>query len=130
MPKAKLVIHQTWAYEENSHRLNVELGYAHHKDMFEDIKRSYRAAADEIGADFIIPSGELFESLLDNGIEKVHRDTFHAGLGLGRYALGLLWYACLTGQHIENNTFSDFDEIISQTEIEIAKKCVTVLCEK
>lgn len=130
VPKAKLVIHQTWAYEENSHRLNVELGYAHHKDMYEDIKRSYRAAADEIGADFIIPSGELFESLLDNGIEKVHRDTFHAGLGLGRYALGLLWYACLTGQHIENNTFSDFDEIISQAEIEIAKKCVAELCKE
>ena len=61
---------------------------------------------------------------------KVHRDTFHAGLGLGRYALGLLWYTALTGKNVKNNTFSDFDEPVSQAEIEIAKKCVAELCEK
>ena len=25
VPKAKIAIHQTWAYEQDSHRLNVEL---------------------------------------------------------------------------------------------------------
>ena len=32
VPKAKIAIHQTWAYEQNSHRLNVELGYDNHID--------------------------------------------------------------------------------------------------
>ncbi len=125
VPNAKIAVHQTWAYEQDSLRLNVELGYKNHTDMFADIKKSYEKAAEEIGADFIIPSGEVFQNLISCGIEKVHRDTFHASYGLGRYTLGLLWYAMLTGNDIKNNSFSDFDEEILQTEIEIAKRCVT-----
>ena len=124
VPKAKMAVHQTWAYEQDSHRLNVELGYNNHTDMFNDIKKSYEKAAKAIDADLVIPSGELFQKLIASGIEKVHRDTFHATCGLGRYALGLLWYSILTGNDIKNNTFSDFDEEISKAEIETAKKCV------
>ena len=129
VPKAKIAIHQTWAYEQDSQRLNVELGYTNHTDMFKDIKAAYKLAAEAIDADFIIPSGEVFQRLIANGIEKVHRDTFHASYGLGRYALGLLWYKALTGNSIKNNTFCDFDEEISEAEIEIAKKSVAEVCE-
>ncbi len=124
VPKAKIAIHQTWAYEQDSQRLNVELGYNDHTDMFKDIEKAYEKACKAIDADFVIPSGELFQKLIASGIEKVHRDTFHASLGLGRYALGLLWYSVLTGNDIKSNTFSDFDEEISDDEIQIAKKCV------
>ena len=128
MPKAKIAIHQTWAYEQDSHRLNIELGYSNHVDMFKNIEISYKKAAEEIDADLVIPSGKVFQKLIESGIEKVHRDTFHASLGLGRYALGLLWYSILSGNDVKNNTFCDFDEEISKTEIEIAKKCVAEIC--
>ena len=36
VPKAKIAIHQTWAYEQGSQRMNVELGYNDHVDMFKD----------------------------------------------------------------------------------------------
>lgn len=124
VPKAKIAIHQTWAYEQDSHRLNIELGYNNHIDMFKDIEVSYEKAAEEIEADYIIPSGEVFQKLIASGIEKVHRDTFHASLGLGRYALGLLWYSIISGNDVKNNTFCDFDVEISEKEIAIAKECV------
>ena len=123
-PKAKQLMHMTWAYEEGSDKLCKDLGYEKRSEMFAGIKKSYTAAAEEIGADGIIPSGELLEVLTANGIEKVHRDTFHATYGLGRYALALLWYSYLTGNDVENNTFADFDEAISEKEIKIAKECV------
>ncbi len=128
VPKAKIAIHQTWAYEQDSHRLNVGLGYNNHVDMFHDIERSYKKAAEEIVADLVIPSGKIFQRLIASGIEKVHRDTFHASLGLGRYALGLLWYSILSGADVKNNTFCDFDEEISEKEIIIAKSCVAEIC--
>ena len=124
VPKAKIAVHQTWSYEQGSYRLNEELGYKDQRDMFYDIKRAYKKAADEINADFIIPSGEVFEALISDGIEKVHRDTFHASLGTGRYALGLIWYKALTGNEILHNSFSCFDEDISPEEVKIIKKCV------
>ncbi len=129
VPKAKIAIHQTWAYEEGSQRLNITMGYENHTGMLSDIKSAYEKAAKDTNADFIIPSGELFGALLANGTEKIHRDTVHASLGLGRYALGLLWYSVLTGNDVENNTFSDFDEEISAPHIKIAKKCVAEICK-
>ncbi len=125
-PKAKVVIHQTWPYENESIRIK-DAGYSSHEKMFNDIEKSYNKAAEDIKAEFIIPSGKLIEKLFENGIEKVHRDTFHLRKGLSRYAVGLLWYALFTGNDIENNTFCDFDEEVTEKEITIAKKCVKEL---
>ena len=123
-PKAKILLQQTWAYEKDSKRLCTELGYKTHEEMFKDVEESYNKAAESINADGIIPSGAMFEGLLKNGIEKIHRDTFHASLGLGRYALGLLWYKVLTGNQVSENSFCDFDEPVSENEIAIAKKVI------
>lgn len=122
-PKAKIAFHETWAYEKGSQRLCEELGYKMPEEMFADIEKSIRTAAKDINADFIIPSGALMQKMMNAGI-KVHRDTFHASLGLGRYALGLLWYATLTGNGVDNCTFADFDENVSSADIAFAKQCV------
>ena len=98
--------------------------------MLHSIREAYRKAATDIDADHIIPSGEVFGALLENGVKKIHRDTYHASLGLGRYALGLLWYKCLTGNDITGNQFNDFDEKISPQDILLAKKCVTETADK
>ena len=130
VPNAKIAIHQTWAYEQGSSRLNSELGYNSYKDMLSDVVSSYKKAAEDINADFIIPSGEVLGAMLENGIEKIHRDTFHASLGLGRYALGLIWYKILTGNDVLENPFCDFDEEVSAEQLVIAKKCVQEVAEK
>lgn len=129
VPKAKLVVHQTWAYEQGSEKLH-NAGYTDCRDMLHGIKESYHKAAAEIDADYIIPSGEVFGAMLENGIEKMHRDTYHASLGLGRYALGLIWYKRLTGNDITENSFCDFDEEIMPQDILIAKKCVSETADK
>ncbi len=123
-PTAQIVVHQTWAYEDDSQRLCEELGYKKSSQMFADVKSSYEKAALDVHAQGIIPSGELFMKLVNSGISKVHRDTFHASLGLGRYALGLLWYKFFTKQDIDNINFDKFDEPITEEEIKIIKKCV------
>ena len=98
--------------------------------MLCDIVKSYQQAAQDICADFVIPSGEVFGALLESGIEKVHRDTFHASIGLGRYALGLTWYRFLTGNDVAQNTFCDFDEEVTAEQIAVAKKCVLEVSDK
>ena len=130
VPKAKIAVHQTWAYEQGSPRLHEIMQYADYKDMLRDIKCAYQKAADQIGADYLIPSGEVFGAMLEKGIERVHRDSFHASLGLGRYALGLTWYRFLTGKDVSENTFDAFDEEISAEQIAIAKECVQKIAEK
>ena len=126
-PNAKLLIHQTWAYEDGSDRLENVMHMQSSEEMFRALEKAYAQAAEDIRAAGIIPSGALFRKLLENGIEKVHRDTFHASLGLGRYALALLWYGYLTKKDVAAVTFRDFDEPVSDREMEIAKKCVSLV---
>lgn len=122
-PKAELLVHQTWAYDEKGGRLGSEMHYAHQSDMFADLSAAYKQAYHDIGAHGIIPSGQTVENLYALGAEPIYRDYIsHLSLGLGRYAAGLCWYAYLCGADIEKNTFSDFDEEISAEGIALAKK--------
>ena len=121
-PGAKLFMHETWAYEDGSQRLTEELGYRASRDMLRDIMASYRRAAADIRADGLIPSGELLAALQEGGIGKLHRDTYHAALGVTRYALSLLWTHVLTGAEIRGNGFADLDVPMTDKERQIAEE--------
>ena len=129
-PKARQVIHQTWSYERDSERLTVKMGYDTPSQMTADIVAAYTKAAADVGADAIIPSGELFEKMLANGMEKVHRDTFHASYGAGRYALALLWYGVICQKDVSTDTFDDLDEPVSEAERAIVVRCVCEMLKK
>ena len=123
-PQAKIYFHQTWAYEDESKMLFEMTPYKSFKEMTENIVNAYADVAKDMNAYGIIPCGEVMASLLDSGIPKIHRDTFHASFGLGRYALALTWYSTLTGRSVLDNAFRDFDEPISDADVETVKKCV------
>ncbi len=129
-PKAKIMLHQTWAYEQGSARLTEELGYKSQGDMFTDLKAAYEQAAKAIGGAEIIPCGEAFQKLIDENTSRLHRDTFHASLGLGRLALGYVWYEMLTGRSCIGNSFNDTDEPVMCREMEIAQKCAHKAVDK
>ena len=128
-PKAKLYIHQTWGYENGSKGLIEDMRYDCFDSMQNDIVTAYQAAAESIKADGIIRSGEMFAALLHAGVPSVHRDTCHASRGLGRYALGLLWYQTLTKGAVAKNRFTDFDEPISRKELRLVKRVVSGFAE-
>lgn len=121
-PKAKLLIHQTWAYQEGPKLAST--GFETPKAMLSAIQSAYAASADRCQVDGIIPSGEVLMRLLDAGVETVHRDGKHASYGLGRYAIALLWFRMLTGKTVTGNTFRDFDEEIYEENIALAQKIV------
>ena len=121
-PKARIFLHQTWAYKETSAKL-ISCGYSTHEEMFLSVRQNYERARQEIGADGILLSGEAV--LLANEAKEcgIYRDEFHMSRGFGRYMLGLVWYKTLTGGSIEENSFSDFDEVISEQQRMLAKAC-------
>ena len=123
-PKAKLYLHETWAYEEGSKMLLTHYPDMTSEDMYKNVVRCYHEIEKDAGFDGLIPSGELMHALLENGVPRIHRDGFHLSLGLGRYAAGLLWFRMLTGKSVAENTYADFDEPVSAEEIALAKKLV------
>lgn len=123
-PKAKIYLQETWAYERESHRLTKELGYATENEMTADLQNAYLTAAASLNLTGVIPSGTVFAAARAMGADKLHRDTFHASLGLGRYLLGLTWYRKLTGRPVISNSFRDFDAPVSEEEIALAQNAV------
>ena len=126
-PKAKLYIHETWAYEEGSNVLKNYYPNMTSEDMHKNVARCYHEIEKEEGFDGLIPSGELMLALLKSGVEQIHRDSYHLTLGLGRYAAGLLWFRMLTGKSVAENAFADFDEPICPEHIALAKKLVDAM---
>ena len=114
-PAAKILIHETWAYEDGSQKL-ANMKYERAEDMLAAAREAYHRAALDIGAFGIIPSGEAMLGALRMGIDKIHRDTFHASFGAGRYLLALTWYKALTGNDISDNRFDELDEPMTEEE--------------
>ena len=127
LPNAKIYVHQTWAYEHGCERVGEITNGKGAEFMLAGIREAYSRAKKEIGAEAIIPSGELMELLYLNGASKIYRDTFHASMGLGRYAVGLLWFKLFTGSSVLNNSFCELDEPVSDEDLAIARRCVESL---
>lgn len=125
-PKAKLLIHQTWAYETGSERIKAH-GFETYDEMFSHIKSNYEKAAELIQADGIVPSGEAFQCVLQSGVRNLHRDTFHASYGIGRYLLARVWYRHITGNDIRHDCYCDFDEFIDNAELLLVHKVCSKL---
>lgn len=104
VPSVKIGLHQTWAYEENSEKLR-EIGYRRQEEMFLDLQKAYLKAARSIGICKIIPSGWVFQQLLKNDFNNLHRDTYHASIPDGRYILGAVWYELFSGKSILDTSF-------------------------
>ncbi len=119
VPKTKIYMHQTWAYPEQYHRLK-EVGFSSTSEMFSEVKSAYDAAAECIKADGIIRSGEAMLRGYHIMQEKAYRDAIHAGLGFGRYLLGIVWFHTFFGEQENFKHIQDFDVPVSDEEKALA----------
>ena len=123
-PQAKLLLHETWAYDNNDQIKLEKAGFANAEDMYRAVVESYQRAAEEMQAFGVIPSGHAVDRVIQNGIACPYRDGFHMSFGVGRYLLGLLWFCCLTGRSPYDIPQISTDREITAEEYEIICKTV------
>ena len=126
-PEAKLIVHQTWSYENGSDVMSELTPYTTSAEMHENVKACYEKMFKQVKADGMIYSGELVQMMLNNGINPYLNDGLHMSKGLGRYAIALLWYATLTGKDITGISFNHFDEEVNSEDIIKVKNLVKQL---
>lgn len=108
---AKIVLHKTWSYPDFELKRTP---FHRTEDMYSRIERVYKWAAEKIGADGIIPSGETLERMMKCGY-KVHRDT-HASFIHGRYALALTWFEYFFGIDARETVDIELDSTYGEFE--------------
>lgn len=126
-PHAKIMLHQTWAYEHESPTLKTRFPEMTADEMLLKVKEAYLQAAELINADGIIPCGEAMMAAAKAGEYKLHSDGAHASAGIGKYVLALTWFKTLTGKDITNNAFSEFDVTVTEEERRIAINAVNAV---
>ncbi len=109
-PSAKLIVHQTWAYEANATSRLTKYNYSQ-KTMYDALVSAYAGLASKLGIG-TIRSGELIQKLrsdpifdIANGGRPITRDGGHINIPYGRYALGLLWFKKLMGGDVFRTSF-------------------------
>ena len=132
-PKAKLYIMQTWTFERETPRFKLT-SFTEPEPHFAAIKDCYWQMFDDIKADGMFPCGEamytMWERKAQYGIEKVHRDGFHAEYGIGRYLLALTIWGTLSGKDVRENTFSDFDVEVTPEQAQHCREVAAEIVEK
>ena len=107
-PDAKVLIHETWAYEDGCQRMTDKLGYNSAERMYAELHEAYKLAATALNVD-VIPGGTAMRLAVQSGLTPIHRDTFHASYDYGRYLLAATWFMKLTGKRLDGVKFTDFD---------------------
>ncbi len=110
-PQAKLLIHETWAYDASSTHDHFLRYNRNQQEMFDKIHACYTGIAAKYDMT-IIPCGEIIQQIrklpefdMANGGISLCRDGFHMSFDYGRYLLACIWTKKLFGVSIKDNAF-------------------------
>lgn len=117
-PDVKYVLHQTWAYAQNS----THSGFANYNNnqqtMYEAIVSTYKQAKTLINADIVVPAGTAIQNGRASLIgDNFTRDGYHLDLNIGRYTASCAWFEAIFGKSVVGNTFKPSGLGELQTEI-------------
>lgn len=128
-PKAEIVFHRTWAYDDKSDHF----GFAYYDRDRKNMLNKIIEASDFFAGKHslrVIKNGEAIEMSRDlpefQGPLNINRDGFHLSLDYGRYLAGLTMYAFFTKCDPTKVTYEpdNTDGEINKKLKEIAKKVV------
>ena len=117
-PDVKLVFHMIWAHNNVADIKSLYNSILEITDRYVTVKTEF---------DGLVPSATMIEYLRDAGLTNatytddvwtagdITRDWGHMNYGLGRYALGLLYYAYLTGESIDDFTWVPTPDMVAGT---------------
>lgn len=110
-PQAKLLMHETWAYDTTGTHVQFLRYHRNQQEMFEKLLSCYTETAAKYDMT-VIPCGEIIQKVrklpafdMENGGISLTRDGYHMSFEYGRYLLACIWTKKLFGVSLKENTF-------------------------
>lgn len=120
-PNVNYILHQTWAYAQNS----THEGFANYNrdqlTMYNAIQDATRRAKKLVDIDLLIPAGTAIQNGRNTAIgDNFTRDGYHLDLTIGRYTAACTWFEALFGKSVIGNPYKPPG--LSAYEADIAQK--------
>lgn len=129
-PKATLIWHATWAYQQDSTHSSFPNYGKDQTKMYNMINESVQQKI--LTKDcfkVIIPCTTSIQNARTSFLgDHLTRDGYHLDYNIGRYIAGLTWYAAITGESVENITYKPSG--VSDDMMKVAKESVTNAIKK
>lgn len=118
--EVRYILHQTWAYSENSTHFAFP-NYGNDQEvMYAAIVDAVRKAKIAFDMDYVIPAGTAIQNGRNTLVgDNFTRDGYHLDLGIGRYTAAATWFEALTGINVVGNSYKP--EALTELDAEIAQ---------
>ncbi len=128
-PNAKIMLHQTWAYEKGCSIPEFREYYnGDQLTMYQDLTQAYAEASIEAEIDTIIPSGRAWQTARQTKIgDRLTRDGYH-GNELGQFLAGCCFYEMIFNEDVTKNPYElkEYEGPVSN----LLKVCAHIACEE
>jgi hypothetical protein len=103
-PDVKIILHQTWAYAEDSNHEGFVNYDWDQQTMYNAIVETVNTIRGKYDIDLVIPSGTAIQNGRTSYLgDRFTRDGYHLDLGVGRFTAAATWYEAIFGGILENN---------------------------
>jgi len=120
-PKAKIVYHQTWAYQHDSTHEGFNNYDRSQEKMYNAIVETTQKISKLKDIHTIIPSGSAIQNARTSSLgDTLTRDGHHLELTYGRFTAACTWYQKLFGLDVRQNPYKP--DSISELQARIAKE--------
>lgn len=119
-PDLQFILHQTWAYAQDSNHFGFPLYNSDQMTMYEAIVDAVSKAENVAPIDLIVPAGTAIQNGRTSYIgDKFTRDGYHLNLNIGRFTAAAAWFEALFGGVLTNSfvpeTLSGYDARLAKT---------------
>src|SRR5690606_9716437 len=119
-PEVGYLLHQTWAYAQNSTHPDFPNYGNDQEAMYRAITDAVRRAKLSFGIDYVVPAGTAIQNGRNTLLgDDFTRDGHHLNDGMGRYTAAATWFAFLTGKSPIGNAY--VPDGLGEIEVEIAQ---------
>ncbi len=125
-PQAKLIWNMTWAYQQDSTHSSFPNYKNDQMTMYNMIINVVNEVITPLNFDIMIPCMTSIQNARTSFMgDTLTRDGYHMDYYIGRYIVGLTWYAAITGCPVDSITYNPSTSKITDDMIKAAKEAVT-----
>lgn len=107
VPTAKLILHQTWSYAQNSTHSEFARYGKDQMKMYNSIIEATTKAFTDNSMDLLIPCGTAIQNARTTFIgDYMNRDGYHLNVVYGRYTAACTWYEALFKTSVVGNSYA------------------------